>query len=1080
MTGIHITRDYSAHKKSVLRPYDEYCGVEIFSFDPIYTRTYLAENNTLKKGENLKKTSWKSWTCYKSNDPNDDMDFEISYSCKVEGDYRIDIVYEQNNKIHKDNKYNTSASLMGEVKVYRGSKKVASTNEKFDGENNIIKRKNIFHHLNKGTHTIKMTIPHNCYMLGVIIRKVITYKGNNYFGENANKDQGEIMFTKASLSISDATKPSELSLTIAYDDAFECYDSPSGFYMDYRDEVNFYVKDNDGKIRRVFGGYISSILPNNDRTELSIHCADRLVDGQNKYILSEMQFDNGTKDNKTDEYSVTMTKNFKTYGNALKYLCNVHEVTLKSNISKNFLVECEKYSKGFKITYGKNKTIKKIKTSNGYATPSKNFITIRNKPRSNKKQTWTLYNAKDHGKQAPDITNYGYMHITYGMGSPKTDHQSKTTEKVDTSDTTAGVQKFNKCGVSEDGKYIMGIGRTNVDGDKTYPYTNLYKRIYKNKCPNCGQPKLRFDGGSANKCITTRAIGYKPSVVHEHEFTCLNCDCDFDVVRGKEKESTNRKMTPVTNAVKSSQAEFNQLVKGKMKAVPTTGAEVTPDQIFEAITKLAKKYKYRRGTSSSYSAMQKSGTGDCWAFSDLILHEFRRYNITSKIVEYNSGVSNNHRSVMYKDKNNKWVDFPYRKYNWNKMLNNTSNSSHGRVVDQHKGTNIGNIKTTGKTTSKKQTTTITTTKGYDISKPFQGYLKITYSHSPSFNAKKYKLYIKFTYDITVKNSINKGFKFYWVNNTTKKSTLDVNLVSFIRQVHSNPNEKVYLQSIQMIAPSRKPSKKDEDVDWYKYDKSTHDESSCKMNLYQIVFNANNTNIEPNGEDMKSCGKTVNSMLKQLVDSSGYLVDITYGKHRKDDRINFRVNNLTTPVYTATEGDYNNILAWNNISYTPISSLFNMSMQVYKQDGYYKYVDSRSPDSILKYNEQCVLQTSNEPLSDTEAYFNARMNDKFRADQTYSYTITVPNYPHIRLGELVKVIADAKKLNTIKELKSIKIDFDWSKIPRIQTQLGLDELSPDIQLKKNIRDLRRNAKKETTSFDGGAVPVNSADIFEWDR
>ena len=74
----------------------------------------------------------------------------------------------------------------------------------------------------------------------------------------------------------------------------------------------------------------------------------------------------------------------------------------------------------------------------------------------------------------------------------------------------------------------------------------------------------------------------------------------------------------------------------------------------------------------------------------------------------------------------------------------------------------------------------------------------------------------------------------------------------------------------------------------------------------------------------------------------------------------------------------------------------------------------------------------------------------------------------------------KKLNTIKEIKSIKIVYDTSKSPRIRTELGLDELAPDIQVKENIRKLRVNAKNESTWFSSSAVPISEETIYEWDK
>ena len=1093
MTSKHITRDYSAHKKSVVRPYDEYCRFEIFSYDPNYTKSFLRDN--IRTYSNAVKSSYRSWACFIADNMND-MIFTIPYHVSVKGEYRIDVIYEQSNHIYSDKSKNTGSDLLGGLEINRGESTIYDKDILFDGENNILKRITHFQELDLGNYDIVLNVPHNCYFYGVIIRKIIKYTGTNAFGEDSN-DTGDMMVTSVSLSISDMVKPSELQVEVGYDDRFECYDSPSGFYIDYMDEANYYVKDNDGVIRRVFGGYVSSILPNDDKTKLTIHCADRLVDGQNKYILDLMKMQGGTSSDDTDKYEDGMTKDFTTYGQALKYLCDIHEVTLKSNISKNYLVDGEKYSKGLQITYGKNKTIKTVQVSNGYSTPSNNFIELRNKPSGSKIQTWTLYDASKVTKTPPALyqreksngvsnANYGYMHITYGLGSPKTSVQSKTTQKVDVADTTAGSQKFGKCGVSKDKKYLMSIGKVSGQKKGSFSSTQIYKTIFKNKCPHCGGGLVWDSGRSDTHCVFCG--GYNGSKrtwgnISETEITCKKCCADYDAVTGYEKISNpKKKLTKIGSTVKSSKSEQDKLHNGKMIAVPTSNKEITPDELFSAITKLANKYKYKLGGSSSYTSMKKSGNGDCWAFSDLIFSELKKYGVSCKIVEYNTGVSSNHRSVLYKNEKNKWVDFPYRQYGWNKMLYNTSGSSKGKKINEYKGSNIGKIKTSSTKTSKTETITITTTKNYDKDKPFQGYLKITYSNTASFKAKQKTVYVKFTVSPNSNLSVGTGFKLYWVNNTIKKATLvnndkPISIVDFIHQKY-NSDEEVYLHRIQMIAPKKVATSENEDTDYYKYDKSTIDESSCKMRLYQIVFNDDKGS---DSSELNSCGKSINSMLQDIVKDTGYYVNMSFGLHRKDDQINFRVNTATSESFTATEGNDNNILSWNSISYSPVSSLFNSSVQVFKDDlGDYHYVDTRDPNSILKYGEQTTLATSNEAISSSQAYFNARMNEKYNTEQTYTFTITVPNYPNLRIGDLVKVIANAKKLNTIKEVKSIKITSDYSKMPRIRTEIGLDELAPDIQLKKNIRDLRKEAKKETTSFSKSAIPVNDTDIYVWDR
>ena len=135
---------------------------------------------------------------------------------------------------------------------------------------------------------------------------------------------------------------------------------------------------------------------------------------------------------------------------------------------------------------------------------------------------------------------------------------------------------------------------------------------------------------------------------------------------------------------------------------------------------------------------------------------------------------------------------------------------------------------------------------------------------------------------------------------------------------------------------------------------------------------------------------------------------------------------------------------------------------------------------MEYQEQCTLQTVNEEIGGQEAYWNARHSDKYNPEQTYTFTITVKGYPDVKLKNLVSVTANAKKLNTLKEVESISLTYDYKDKPVIQTELGLGELAPDIQVTKNIRTLRDNAKKTSTSFSTSATPVNSDEIYEWDN
>lgn len=1088
MVRKHISRDFSAHKKSVIRPTNEYAKFEIFSYDPQYTTEYYYNKNIREKDcSNINKTTWRSWTCYDSADETNPMTIKIKYNVQESGDYRIDYLYEQSSYLHsKIEKNNTDKDLVGNYSLSQKGTVLSKEDVKFDGENQVLKRNQIFQHLEVGEMTLTLKVPHNCHFYGAIIRKIKKYTGtNDYSGESLKEDN--LMLLDIDYSNSNMSTPTDLTVTIGYDSSYVCTDNNSGFYMDYRDECNAYIKDDDGNIQRIFGGYISSILPDDNRTKLTIKCSDRLIDGVNKYVLEEIVLQKGTKKLTENDYITGMEKSFLTYAGVLEFLCQSHETTLQSNIRTNYTVEGEEFHEGKIITFGSNKTVKKISPTNGTATSNKNFITLRNNSNGSKLQVFPLWKASDYGKTPFKMTDYPYFHITYGMGDPETSLKQSVTEKSDDGDTTGG-GSWSKCGLSADKKYIMAIGQ--VSGSTSWAkkqgvkLNTYYKTIFENKCPYCGKPTVRWDScRSDSTCIRGGTKRNFPVAPSETEITCTSCDLDMDSVTGYEKNWTSRHLKKVGKSVLSSKAEQTKLHKGKMSGGVNGGKELSADDVFKKITKIAFKYKYKLGgnTTSSYSAMKKAGRGDCWAFSDLIFTEMKRMGITCKIVQYGTTDSDAHRSVRYKNKSGNWVDFPYREYGWNtkyhNMLNNTAGSKTASYVKLYKGKSLGTFTITDSGSSKTETTTTNITKGYKKDSPFQGYIKIEYSLENNFKATKHSLYLNFTQKSDNRYAIN-GLSPVWVNNSTRKSTLDVNLVEFIQQFMGKKD--IYLQSISFVAPVKKANSTTDrnDTDWFKSDKSTKDGSSCKMDLYQITIDDKK---DPNPSELNSCGKTVNTLLKEVVEKAEYLVEMSYGEHRKDDKINFRVPNNTETVFTATEGDDINILGWGSITYNPQSTLFNTSIQVYKSsDNKYYYVDTHNTSSILKYGEQTTLSTSNEQSSVREAYFNAVHNDKYNPSHTYTYTITVPNYPNIRIGDLVKIISNDKKLNDVKEVKSIKISHDTGKMPRIRTEIGLDELSPNEQLKENVKKLKENAKKESTYFSSSAIPISEETVYEWDK
>ena len=1165
MVRKYITRDFTdhIHTTEYLSDEDEYIKFELFSFDPDYTQTYVVEHNTLK-GENCKKTNYKSWTCFQSGNKIDPMEFTLNYNVKVAGQYRIDVLYEQDSHMFDDNDYNTHKDLVGWYDIYiKGSKaehkatiqnvkkpkknsKLLDVNEiksksyeqfykeqkgknkakldkdtwkqaqksinkafaklgalydpeqdkdlqkflkileevnnnnidkptsavdlKFEGENNVLKRKTIFKNLNKGNYNIEFGVPHNCYIIGAIIRKVITFTGTNNDEEGTN-----LQFTQATLTNSEMLKPTELQVTVGYDDDFECNNSPSGLYMDYMDECNLYVRNSEGNIERVFGGYVSTPLPDKDRRKITIHCADRLRDGQNKYILDELVLQGG--DGGNSDYEKEDVISFDKHGEVLKYLCELYEISLKNNIEGGYVAN-EKFDNGFTVVFGNKKrgnvkNVKKIDVSNGEVKFNNKSVQLRNNSSGKKKQTWTLWKAK---KTPVNISEYHNLHITYGLGNTKTEHKRKDSIVKDVSDSTAGSQKFTKCGVSQDGKYLMAIGKPSAGGDSSQRWT---KTVFERKCPCCGSTNLVWDWnwGSYSSCRGANEGG----TAEGHVF-CKSCDADWSV-QGKSHENRpgfcKKSLKKASSTVKSSKSEAQKLKNGNMSGVPSGDVSISSDDIFKAIKSATKGWKHSLGTGSTASYLEKHHTGDCFAWSEKISKELKKYKVNHKIVQYHAvGGATNHRSVLYQKSNGEYDDFPYRKYGFPNGTYNTAGSKNGKVIYNYKqGGRISQAKTS-KSTTKNETVETTITNGYDKDNPFQAYLDIVYSTKNSLDAKKYHVYVDFTQKAKSNYSMS-GLNPVWVNNQSKKITLK-GFTDKVREYRNHSEDtKIYIHSISFIAPKIKVKTKEDKADWYTYDEHTIDNSSCKMKLYSIAFN-NLTGTVPGG--LNSCGRSVNEIMKNIVEGGNYLVSMNYGLHRTDDKINFRVDNNSDAVFTAREGDDNNILEWGNISYNPANELFNMSRCVFKKNKTekYFYVDSKFSDSILKYQEQCTLITENEGIGEREAYWNARHNEKFNPEQTYSYTITVMGYPDVELKDLVSVTANARKLNTLKEVESITLKYDHKTKPILQTELGLGELAPDLQVEKNIRKLRDGAKKSTTNFSSSATPVSDESIYEWEN
>lgn len=1164
MARKHISRPYSSHRKDTFRPYDELYGVEIISFEHDLTKVYLVHRGDFKH-KNAKKQTWKSWTTLTYDPKNNDKSNMFSVSCdyfvKEAGEYRIDIVYEviyeevkkTTEQLKKEKEDPLSVKKPIQIKTLNGT--FMGESMKFEGTVNHVKRKELFKKFEKGKQTIDMSFSKNIYLYGVIVRKTKEFKGDSLDSTGTN-----LMLKKVSSTFSSQISASEASFEIAYDPVLEHGSTSTGLYLDYNDEVNIYIKGATAKKEtRVFGGYLSAIQADKDRTTLTVSCADRMVDGNNKYILTRMRLLGGATNPDEDAFTTAMDIDFDTYGQALKYLCNCLEITLHNNVGKNELVTHETAKTGFNIEFGKKKTITKVACKNASSQVSKNFITIRNNAKSTKKQEIILYNGKDHvkGDNPVDITDYNNFGLVYGLGDKETVTEAKSITSGDGGSGAAslvGKQTF-----------VIGVDRNNSPSDDI-EFQNQVAKVLENaghktekleREPNAfadysyhrntsGKIGIYIiaagtysiadfyygaaSGGGSFKYayfIIRGDIGKRPESQSEFESARIGADPDCpewlcSKIRGMTFPEMNNKLKDKVNIVwgkngtDGANAILNHLGGGKTTADEdkktskkkkskknknSDDEEETTEKkidIFKEISDYAFKhfhYRWRGDTCSDAACMQRTGIGDCWAFSEFIFNQFKKNKINCRVCDYSTlpDGSPHHRSVQYMNSKKEWVDFPYREYGWgtkyNNMLNNTDGSKHpnsiplkytaGGTIEQGNGSGVGSSTTT---------TNVRTSRGYSRDKVIQGYFEITLSTKQSFKAKTTTVQVGFTQKPALKNSIT-GFTPIWINNSVKQLNIDllrfVKTAIFREDLHGE--KRYYLHSIKFVAPVNKSIDTEKSTekkikykyeDWFTFDKSNHDYSSCKMDIYSINFN-NSTLINP--KDLDSCGKSVASLFEELLNDSKYTVSRQYGKHRCDDRINFAVDNKTKPKFTAQEGDDDNILEINGVSFTPRTTLLNNSTVVFKDNSHkYKYIETRTPESIMKYGEQMSLQTVSDEIGEREAYYKALTNPKYNATETFNYTLVLPYFVDIKVGDLIQTIANSRKLNTIKTVASVKYDCSNNQIPKVQTEIGCGELPIDLQIRKELREIRALAKKETTHFSMSAEPVNDDKYYVWDN
>lgn len=330
----------------------------------------------------------------------------------------------------------------------------------------------------------------------------------------------------------------------------------------------------------------------------------------------------------------------------------------------------------------------------------------------------------------------------------------------------------------------------------------------------------------------------------------------------------------------------------------------------------------------------------------------------------------------------------------------------------------------------------------------------------------------------------------WLNNTIREHWF--NLLKFIQIAENDINGEhtYYLYKITFKAEFGKDNSgnlNDEKKDNVLY--TDDDQASYKMNLYSIgLYEGDSVSAKNYG----SSGKKINEVVKSVLEETNYYPRMVYGKYRHQDRIVFtKVDTETKPVFDFYDMEHwkngeikdeivdGNILNLSNVQYTPINNTLNNSIYIFKgrydvlrdEDTLsYFYERYSNLDKILKYGEQTLLGSdTNNNMSSTEAYNNARTNYLNNYEERRSYTIKVAGIPPVNINDFVRTYMNNSLLDSGEnglKVSSIEWNIDPSTSPCISSSLGLGKPDKKFEIAELTKIQRERQKNKALD-----IPVN---------
>lgn len=403
----HITRNFNANKTNIIRVEGEKFRFEIFRYDKTQDTMYSSLNPS--DFEHNGSTCWfDGMTGLKSKGKNE-LKLDFKYEAKSNSNhYKIELLYTNSYKITGKEGLTKDSNISLEV-----NKEKVAQNVVLVSNDMMYNRYQQYVSFKEGVNEITVKLSPNMIFYGIIIRKYEIWEAHYPL-----KHDDDLVPISAETSITNQFDIHTMTASFMYSHALDEKLAPtdinanrSGLVFDYRDEINLYVFNTNNIEEQVFGGYISTANVDDKLTTLTLQCADRIIDMDRRYCLSEILL-NGFKEDDSTKYTFAQDclKKYDYYSDGIGFLCNSTELPIKTNviIGKSLIPKraetLANYRKG-KYT--------KLTPNNISFVVEKDYIQLRNGIDRNKEQRVVLYDSKS---KKVSLNNYPNLFITYGMG----------------------------------------------------------------------------------------------------------------------------------------------------------------------------------------------------------------------------------------------------------------------------------------------------------------------------------------------------------------------------------------------------------------------------------------------------------------------------------------------------------------------------------------------------------------------------------------------------------------------------------------------------------------------------------------